>query len=160
MFKNKHVIVAVIVAPILAILSYLGVDQLVSEKPHAAMQDASYPLAAKSGCRYASGECRLENGEVKITLKPGIATGAGTSIELVSSLPIDGARVAVVNGSEESEPVSFVAEDKDQRIWSVDISRAASETSLLRLVVSSGDSVFFAEVESVFLHQSGQTTQR
>ncbi|GAL14113.1 hypothetical protein JCM19233_5125 [Vibrio astriarenae] len=36
MFKNKHFIVALIVAPILAIIAYFGIDIASVKKPHAA----------------------------------------------------------------------------------------------------------------------------
>ena len=63
MFKNKHFIVALLIAPILAIIAYFGVDIAVSEKPHAAKKGQSYKLVSKSNCRYTSGLCDMENGE-------------------------------------------------------------------------------------------------
>ncbi|NOQ87942.1 MAG: hypothetical protein GQ550_03380, partial [Gammaproteobacteria bacterium] len=50
--KNKHLILAMFVAPVLAIIAYSSVDTIVSEQPQAAMQGSSYKLAAKSNCRY------------------------------------------------------------------------------------------------------------
>ena len=35
-YKNKHVVVAMLVAPVLALIGYFSVDALVAEKPHAA----------------------------------------------------------------------------------------------------------------------------
>jgi NADH:ubiquinone oxidoreductase subunit 3 (subunit A) len=61
MFKNWHVIIAMIVAPILAVLAWFAVDYFVAERPHAAKEGAAYSLIAKSNCRYDSGQCDLEN---------------------------------------------------------------------------------------------------
>jgi len=65
---NKHLIIAMIVAPILAVIAYYGVDRVVSETPHKAVKGQSYPLAAKSNCRYKSGECTLKNGDISLTI--------------------------------------------------------------------------------------------
>ena len=68
MFKNKHVIIALIVTPILAALAWIGVGQLMGEKPHAARPGQSYPLVEKSNCRYESGACDLENEDFLLRL--------------------------------------------------------------------------------------------
>ena len=51
MWKNKHVVVAMLVAPILAILAWFAVDSMVAERAHSAKPGASYKLVAKSNCR-------------------------------------------------------------------------------------------------------------
>lgn len=38
MFKNKHFILALLIAPILSIIAYFGTDMALSEKPHAAKE--------------------------------------------------------------------------------------------------------------------------
>ena len=160
MFKNKHVIVAVIVAPILAILSYLGVDRLVAEQPHAAKQNASYPLAAKSSCRYASGECRLTNGEVDIVLKPIVSARQELELELASTLPIEGAKVAIVEGDEVGLPVAFSPRDDQKLLWNTRVAPLSTQSTQLRLVVVSGGATFFAEVDTVFLQPPEQRSRR
>ncbi|MGY0646152.1 MAG: hypothetical protein ACW7DN_16410, partial [Paraglaciecola chathamensis] len=62
MFKNKHIITALIVTPLLAIAGYFATDYIVSERPQQAQQGGQYQLAALPNCRYASGKCGLKNG--------------------------------------------------------------------------------------------------
>ena len=53
--KNKHLLTASLVAPILALMSYFAIDALVGETPHAAEEGQSYQLVEKQNCRYNSG---------------------------------------------------------------------------------------------------------
>ena len=70
MWTNKHVIVSLLVAPILAILAWFGVDYLVAEQAQPAEQGTMYPLVARSNCRYDSGQCDLANNDVKMSIRP------------------------------------------------------------------------------------------
>ena len=67
-FKNKHLVVAMLVAPILAILAWYAIDVLVGEKPRPAEEGQSYPLAEKPNCRYGSGACGLKNADFELQL--------------------------------------------------------------------------------------------
>jgi len=58
--KNKHLVIAMLVAPVLAVLSYFALDVLVGERPKPAEEGQSYPLVEKPDCRYASGHCGLK----------------------------------------------------------------------------------------------------
>ena len=82
MFTNKHVVVAMLVAPILAILAWFAVDALVSERPHVAHEGGAYRLAAKPSCRYASGMCELENADLKISIRPESLSSDSMSLAL------------------------------------------------------------------------------
>ena len=42
MLTNKHVVIALIVAPILAVIAYFATDAAVGEKPHKAQAGKSY----------------------------------------------------------------------------------------------------------------------
>lgn len=55
LLTNKHVVIAMLVAPVLAVIAYFAVDASVSEPPKAAQPGQSYPLAVRSNCRYTSG---------------------------------------------------------------------------------------------------------
>ena len=50
-WKNKHVLIATLMAPVLALIAYFGVNALVGEKPHAAEAGQSYVLVEKPNCR-------------------------------------------------------------------------------------------------------------
>ena len=71
MFKNKHVVIAMLVAPVLSILAWLAVDYFISERPHVAESGATYALIAKSNCRYDSGQCDLENSDFSLSMRRG-----------------------------------------------------------------------------------------
>ncbi len=60
MFRNKHLILAFLIAPVLAIIAWFSVDYFVAEKPHSAKPGASYELIAKPNCRRFSRRCDLK----------------------------------------------------------------------------------------------------
>jgi hypothetical protein len=65
---KKHLIVAMIVSPILAVLTYYAVDFKVSEKPHSAVPGNSYPLVAQSNCCYSRGKYTFKNGDIEASI--------------------------------------------------------------------------------------------
>ena len=68
MLKNRHMTIAMLMAPVLAIIAYYGVNTLVGEKPHAAEAGQSYVLVEKPNCRHHGGTCGLKNGDFELTL--------------------------------------------------------------------------------------------
>lgn len=82
---NRHVVVALLVAPLLALIAYFAVDRVVGERPHAARPDASYPLTARPDCRWASGRCTLKNEDVEL-----VVAAAGAGLELTASIELRG----------------------------------------------------------------------
>jgi len=151
MWKNKHVVVALLVAPVLAILSWFAVDRFVAEQPHAAKPGAVYTLAARSNCRYASGRCDLHNEDFQLTLARGYRDGIET-LELESrhalsaAVVATGASVASLSGPRAMEPV-----DDDGASWSLPAGDSVGEDGVLRLAVVAGQSSYFAELSTVFL---------
>ena len=81
---NRHFVIALIVAPILAIIAWFAVDKLVAPPPVAAQPGQSFKLIAKPNCRYDSGQCELVNGDVRVKLEP---TPEG-QLKLLSNLPV------------------------------------------------------------------------
>lgn len=57
-----------IVAALLAVITWFAVYRLVAERPHIAREGRAYLLIARSDCRYTSGQCSLENASFKSTL--------------------------------------------------------------------------------------------
>jgi hypothetical protein len=147
---NKHVIIAMIVAPILAVITYYAVDYSVSEKPQQAIEGQSYPLAAKSNCRYESGKCTFKNGDVDITL---VAEKVGTTqlaLTLTSTLPIQGAKIALANDASSPAPEAMIAIDQSQEQWTVTLPNIITETSRLHIALAVNDSIYFGETETIF----------
>ena len=106
-FTNKHVVIALIVAPILAILAWFAVGQLAGEKALPAERGKSYPLVEKSNCRYESGRCDLENEDFKLLLQ----WQEGKNLMLQSAHPLQGVMIAVGNSGQELPPVAMTAMD-------------------------------------------------
>ena len=94
LFNNKHILAAMIVSPILAVITYFAIDYVVKEKPQAAQQGQSYPLVAKSNCRYSSGQCNLENSDFKASLKVESINGQ-PSLSLDVNYPLEGVMIGI-----------------------------------------------------------------
>ncbi len=68
---NKHVVIALVVTPILAVLAWFAVGAWLGEKAKLPEQGQRYPLVAKSNCRYPSGFCTLENNDFSLIIRFG-----------------------------------------------------------------------------------------
>lgn len=163
--KNKHLILAMFIAPLLAVIAYFAVDQVVSEKPHAAVDGVSYKLVAKSNCRYKSGICTLENGDIEVKLRVEIIDNSRAEVFLSSELPVQSALVSFVDDlgyeaiSDESinsesinhKPKLMVASVEDPGTWSVVIDSVPTEKSTLRLALRISDTLYYAETAAAFI---------
>lgn len=163
--KNKHLILAMFIAPLLAVIAYFAVDQVVSEKPHAAVDGGSYKLVAKSNCRYKSGICTLENGDIEVKLRVAIIDNSRAEVFLSSELPVQSALVSFVDDlgyetiSDESinpesinhKPNLMVTSVEDPGIWSAVIDSVPTEKSTLRLALRISDTLYYAETAATFI---------
>ena len=150
-FKNKHVITAMIVAPILAIASYYLVDMMVKEKPRKAVAGQSYKLIAKSNCRFSSGACDLENGNFKSTITVVTSDGKQT-LFLRSNHTLQQAVVGfVTNDGQESGPFELVASDTSNKQWFTEFSVPADADTVLRVALSASDAHYFSETNMGFI---------
>jgi len=151
MWKNKHVVVAMLVAPVLAVMAYFAVDHFVGEQPEAAQPGAAYELIAKPNCRYASGQCDLKNADFELTLTAVDDGVSGVIVSMVSRFPLQGATIALADLPDlPSRPVQMNAEDAQQLNWSGGIGFPASAESALLLAVVANQSSYYAEVPVVF----------
>jgi hypothetical protein len=151
MWKNKHVVVAMLVAPILAVLAWFAVDQLVSEQARPAEPGATYTLVAKSNCRYASGRCDLENADFKLSLAATGSEGAMT-LELESAVPLTGAVAAIGSTSEALAQVQpLAATDGSRKAWQLGLGNQPAQGDTLRIAAVADGSTWFAEVPAVFI---------
>lgn len=153
--KNKHLILAMFVAPLLAVFAYFAVDQVVSEEPHTAVAGSSYKLAAKSNCRYKSGLCTLENGDVEVNLRVEIIDNSRATVFLSSVLPLQNALVSFVDdpGYEtvSPEPTPMLASLEQADVWSASFDKVPSDNSILRLALSISDTLYYAETTTIFI---------
>ncbi|RLQ21654.1 hypothetical protein DWB85_11610 [Seongchinamella sediminis] len=150
MFKNKHVIIAMIVAPILSVLAWFAVGQFLGEQPQAAKPGQSYPLVEQSNCRYRSGACDLENEDfrLRLTLQQGVT---GPEFLLSSSHPLEGAVLAVVEGGADATPAAMRASDGQGLAWRIVLAEVPAPADRIRLVARAGGSSYFADASTAFL---------
>ena len=149
-FKNKHVITAMIVAPILAIISYYLVDMMVKEQPRKAQAGQSYKLVAQSNCRFSSGACDLENGNFKSTITIATTDGKQTLL-LNTNKSLQQAIVGFVTGDgQETGPYELTASDSSNKKWFTEFSIAADAETTLRIALSANDAHYFSETRMAF----------
>ena len=148
-FTNKHVVIAMIVAPVLAVLAWFAAGQFAGEKPQAAVPGQSYPLVEKSNCRYPSGACDLENEEFHLRLAP--ITEGSLELVLISSHPLDGAVLGMAMPDEDSQPTMMRAVDGQGLEWRLVLGSEPQPGQRIRLVAMAGGSSYFADVATAFL---------
>lgn len=151
--KNKHLIMAMFIAPMLAIIAYYSVDYFVSEKPQAAVQGNSYKLAANSNCRYKSGVCTLENGDIEVKLHAEKINSNQIKITLSSLVPLQTAVISfVTKNGVEAEPIVMTASDEQLNVWQANTDGLPSNNDVLRLALNVAGSLYYAEVTTIFIN--------
>jgi hypothetical protein len=152
-FKSKHVIVAMLIAPILALISYFSVDAAVSEKPHAAVAGEHYELLEKSNCRYSSGACDLKNGDMHIAITPEWVTNQKLRLTINSSQPLEnvvGARVNVLG--EEVAASKLQSLDDSGLNWTTEMTTPDADLERLHLAVSINDTWYYGDAALKFIN--------
>ncbi|MEO0444094.1 MAG: hypothetical protein AAFZ92_10210 [Pseudomonadota bacterium] len=147
---NKHLIAALIVAPILAIIAYFGLDYAVSERPHSAVAGGSYPLVAKSNCRYQSGRCSFKNGDVEFELKAVPSRDNRMVIDLNAELPLEGVKLALAGNSQSGMPIAMESTNAGLTQWQTSFDLADIEDTRLLIVVSANNTLYYGETETTF----------
>lgn len=145
MFKNKHVIVALIVAPILAILAWFATGMIVDEKPHSMQEGGVYTLNVKSNCRWPSGNCTLVNEDVEINIT-GEYTSYTLELAMKSTVMLSDIKIAF---NKNDKPQSLIY-DKDKDMWG-GILDLKNKSKFINTVIIVNDTVFYAQVPTTFL---------
>ncbi len=149
-FTNKHVITAMIVAPILAVLSYYMVDLSVKEQPHKAVAGSAYKLIAKSNCRFSSGACDLENGSFKSTVRVSLENGQQL-LHLSSDNRLQTASIGfVTNEGVEVGPFNMIAVGENGNDWKREFNVPADASTLLRVALVADDTHYYSETSMGF----------
>ncbi|MFV8819605.1 hypothetical protein [Haliea sp. E17] len=151
LLTNKHVVVALLVAPILSILAWFAVGNLIGEKPHAAKPGEVYSLLEKSNCRYESGACDLVNGNVSLQLKV-LGSAASPLLELQSNVSLQAVAVAVVpeGAGDDVPPQTMRSVSGDNTLWQLSLAAPLAEGERLRLVAVTPNNRFTAETSTRF----------
>ncbi|WOJ96180.1 hypothetical protein R0137_13125 [Congregibacter brevis] len=153
MFTNKHVVVALLVAPVLSIMAWFAVGTLTGEQAAPAKPGVAYPLVEKSNCRYASGICDLENQDVKLTLA--LDESVGLSLQLTASHAVEAVLMSVSHPQSDPGPRPMQAADEKGLEWRFPLSNVPQATERIRVVISIEDSTYFADASTLFLQQEG-----
>ena len=161
MWTDRHVITALLVAPVLAILAWFAVGSLGGEKARPARTGAAYPLLEKSNCRYASGVCDLENTDFKVRLSfadnvsgelSGDGSGnAGGRLDVYVSHAVDSALLSLTRAPGDAAPSAMRRADTQGRRWRFALERQPDREQRLRLVLSRRGVAYFAEFSTAFL---------
>ena len=152
MFKNKHIIIAMLVAPILSIVAYVGTDLALSEKPHAAQEGQDYKLVSKSNCRYTSGLCDMANGEFKVKFRSESLTDDELKLSLTSSFPLEWIKLSLVDRQGElGTPVNMQRADDSGKLWNITLPAPASAQSWLRVAIQSDGVLYYGDTQTAFV---------
>jgi len=154
MFKNRHIVIAMLVAPVLAIMGWFAVDYFVAERPHAAKPGSAYTLIAKSNCRYASGQCDLENADFRLSIRPGMISASSVALTLTASHALQSAAMGLVEGEDAQPPAPMTKSDETGTEWQGLLPSPASEEARIRIAVTASDATWYAEVPVVFISTS------
>ncbi len=146
MFRNKHMILAFLIAPVLAIIAWFSVDYFLAERPHSAKPGASYELIAKPNCRRYSQRCDLKNEDVELSISVPAYDAFGIDVELDSTIVIDRAAVGLAGGA----PAALTIVDTHGKRWAGRVAGSVDSASTLRIAVIASESTFYAEVPTVF----------
>ena len=139
------------VAPVLAIIAYFATDHVVSEKPHQAQQGHSYKLAARSNCRYKSGQCTLYNEDVQVNVRIEHISADTIKLVLISNMPMENALASFAEGGSETQPATLYTDTAQENTWNAEFKLADVEKTTLRLVLEISDTIFYAETPAVFV---------
>ena len=149
--KNNHLLIAMLMAPVLALFAYYGVNALVGETPHAAEAGQSYQLVEKPNCRHSGGICGLKNGDFELTLSFEWLDNGRMLLRLESVHLLDGILVALVeNDAGEKSPVDMRPLGDDGLSWSMDLAHPDPERHRLYLVASANQALYFGDVAMKF----------
>ena len=144
--------IAMLMAPVLAIIAYYGVNILVGEKPHAAEAGQSYVLVEKPNCRHHGGTCGLKNGDFELTLSFEWLDNGRMLLALESAHVLDGVLIALVEDeASENPPVDMRPLGNDGLTWSLDIEHPDPERHRLRLVASANQALYLGDVAMKFI---------
>jgi hypothetical protein len=148
-FTNKHVVVALIVAPVLSILAWYAVGEFAGEKAEPATRGDSYPLVEKSNCRYESGSCDLENGDFKLTLQ----VTESAVLTMQSAHPLQGVLVSVGDPVLQLDPGPMHRVDPEGLSWRLPLEQVPGAGERIRLVAQTRGNTYFADASTLFIRR-------
>jgi len=144
---NKHTKVAVLVAPLLAVLGYITSDYYIESE---ANESKLVTLQAEAPCAVLAGECILISGDFKIN----VFDKAGTTV-INSTFPLDKAVLFLVDDENIATPYPLT-QVQSNYYWQAqtplrELANASASTSYkLRLIASIKGGDYISEFETLF----------
>lgn len=151
MWKNKHVVVALLVAPILSILAWYAVGNMFGEEPQSAEAGKTYKLVARSNCRYESGSCDLHNADFQLTIEPEMVAASSIALRMTSSHALQSAVFGLVEGDSAHAPAPLTPTNEEGTEWQGLIPHPNSHDAQIRVAVTAQGATWYAEVSTIFL---------
>jgi hypothetical protein len=151
--RNRHVLVAALVAPLLALLAYFGSAYLLGERPQKAMEGQSYPLVEKPNCRWESGACGLVNNDFELELTQQDRAGDRVVFRLESVVPLDGVLLGVAHDGDDGSttPQPMQAEGGDGSVWIAEVAVPDPGADRIRLAASSAGVLYYGDASTAFM---------
>ena len=151
MFKNRHILIALLIAPVLALIAWFSLDLMMGETPHAAVEGQSYPLVEMPNCRYESGSCKLKNEEFLLEFTPEWQSDGSLSLTLESAVALDGVKISVsADEAGAAEPQDMEQAREDGRLWALTVCCPNPSSDRIRLVASSRGTLYFGDASLSF----------
>lgn len=143
---NRHAAVALLVAPVLALLAWLAVGRLAGEAPAPAQPGRSYPLLAQPNCRYASGACDLKN--AGFALRMAVGEGVSPRLRISASHALDQVQVAVATPG--GDPAPTALQRGADGSWVTRLAARPGAADRIRLVAQAAGSFYYGEAATAF----------
>jgi hypothetical protein len=151
-FTNKHLIMAMLVAPILAVIAWFLTDRMVTPEAQIASAGETYELIAKPNCRYQSNKCELVNGDVTLTIEPlQHETTAHPMLKMTSTVPVEILRIEFLDFNDATRDVVRHSNDSGLFEVSGSVTAPLNEIKTMRLGLVSAGVNYFAETNIKFL---------
>jgi hypothetical protein len=149
LLTQRHVVVALLVTPLLAIGAWYLTGQFVAEDaltPQPAEAGLSYPLMARSGCRYAGGRCVLANGDLELAVTLANENEVTVSTSAVAERVLVAAQILG-----EPAPQPLIAErGASPGEWRARVNLAGDGGEQLLIAVEVGGALFYGEAPLTF----------
>ncbi len=135
-----------IVAPILAIMSYFATDYIVSEKPHIAKDGKIYKMRVNSNCRWESGKCTIDNEDVEIDII-GARTNNLLALDVSPNVLVNSIKVAFDG---KNTPKDMEVNKNNSLKWGVSLP-LKNESKMLNFAIVINRSVLVVQVPTIFI---------
>ncbi len=152
--NNKHVVTALLVAPLLAVLAWFLVGSLTGQpeqQPAPAEAGNSYPMIERPGCRYPGGDCGLSNEDFRLAL----AITPEGQLRIASAVPLDYLLVGLVSeAGQPPAPAQPAGSGRDR--WVHNFGRLPGSDDRLRVVAVVAGASWFGEAGLTFMETPDQ----